>query len=509
MTESVIGFFCPDNPGQQNRLNYFLLMFTRRLLQTICLLPVLALALEAEIPMEFPQFKALAGRKTVLIHTGNAALDDAIEEGFRLHWKFTPWSWAADTGMPKLKNDSSMYVFGNFPMYRWRQRGLFGCQDGWRDDKNGTCVLQDSASSFSLYWVKGETHREILSEISELRSWPSGDAMAIDVIRDFQTALQTLNDSTADAMLLNMNREWPGLIASFPARQTCATCTVWVAREYGKEKPLDTAKMSELLSRPVQLIGMDSLDGLLGTPRQGLYLDAGSRSTFARNLHLRTLDSGVLVATTTRRVGGQIFLPKGMDLSDFKDLGHRLKGEEERVVFSLSWFGQFSGNTLAQFVQGGYEFHRGWHALGGFGTTYDLVGSEEGQTTKLSSLLAGIRWHPLLGYEANALTNRAVFDLALQLPLGEGKDAATIENSWYYTSKKWNAPPMLILSAITNVSILELGAGFQFPLGEEYTQSGFVDDVGAASNAQWNLRVGIRTEWRGWRKAPSLFIPRK
>jgi len=485
-------------------------MLTRRLLQLLCLVPALALALEANAHYIAPQYKHLSGRRTVLIHTGNAALDDAVEEGFRLHWKFTPWSWAADTGMPKLKGDSSLYVFGNFPMYRWRVRGLFGCHGNWKDNKKGSCILQDSASSFSLYWVKGETHREILSEISELRSWPKGDAMAVDVVRDFNTALQVANDSILDGALLGQNDEWPGLVASAVGRQSCPACTVWVAREYGAAKPLDPRKMSSLLELPVEMIGMDSLDGLLGTSRKGLYLDAGSRSTFGRNLHLRTLDSGVLVATRTWRAGSEVELSPGLDYDDIAMLGHRLKGEEYRVVFSLSWFGQFSGNTFVHFVQGGYEFHRGWQALAGVGSTYDLVAESSSGDSKLTTLLGGVRWMPLLGYESSPLANRVVFDLTMQVPLGEGQQNQPRLVSDYYgtyttSTTSWNAPAILNFGATTNMGFFELGGGLQIPLGDEYTHRGSRSSDGTIANSSWNLRMGIRTEWRGWRKAPSLF----
>jgi hypothetical protein len=239
---------------------------------------------------------------------------------------------------------------------------------------------------------------------------------------------------------------------------------------------------------------MDSLDRLLGSGREGLYLDAGSRSSFSRSFHLRTLDSGVLVATQTRQVGSMTFLDPGIDPDDLRPLVHRLDGEEQRVVLSLSWFAQYSGNTVVDIFQAGYEVRRGWQLLAGWGQGFDVAGSTDG---KVDQLLAGVRWSPLLGYESPVLENRAVLDLDLIVPI----DKQGIPTS---TFCQWNAPPILQLGLVYNISIFEIGAGFQAPLGPEYSQPGLRMDF--PGNAHLNLRAGIRTEWRGWRKAPSFFI---
>ena len=460
-----------------------------------------ASALEAHVSIHSPDLKNLSGLRTVLLHTGNAALDDALEEGFRQHWKLTRWSWAADTGFPKIASDSSILVFGNFPLYRWRVRGLFGCFDGWQERK-GLCYQNDSAGSFSLYKLTGTRQEELLSEISELRSWPRGDAMAVDVVRDFHTVLARLEaDSLADDALFSSNAIWPGLIASFPRREACPSCTVWVAREY--DRSFDAAQASRLLELPVRTIGMDSLDGMLGTGRKGLYLDAGSRSNFAQNLHLRTLDSGVLVATHTEFDNQGNDRIKGLDADDLAPLAHRLKGEEKRVVVSVSWFVQMSENTLVSMGLVGIEFARGWHGLLGYGSGRSLLNTSADES--IDQLLVGVRWYPLLGYEARALASRVVMDLTLLQPLGTPTKAPT--DYWDYST--WNAPTTLGLQFTTNASIFELGVGWQLPLGDEFSGGRSANSSERPDKANWNLRLGIRTEWRGWRKAPSLFTDRR
>lgn len=492
-------------------------MSLRRLTILLLSAHALSLALTATAAFDAEPYRPGSVAHTVLLHSGNAALDDAIEEGFRLHWRQTPWSWAADTGIPKVGKDSSLYVFGNFSLSRWMVNGLGGCPGKWVDNKKGLCILRDSVSSFSLYLVKGETQKEILTELSELRSWPKGDAMAVDVVKDFQTALQAVSDSLLDEELLSGNREWPGLAASAIGRPRCPTCTVWVAREYVPAGAGDSTRLATRIGRAVRLIGMDSLDGLLGSGRQGLYLDAGTRSSFVRTLHLRTLDSGVLVATRTRYRG--LEGSAGMVDDDLAHLGHRLRGEEYRVVLSLSWLNQFTGNTFSQFFTGGYEFRRGWQALVGIGATtgtYAESDAEASGSPKLTTLLAGVRWMPLLGYEARPVAHRLLLDLTLMAPLGHPprSERSNLEGSYLSSyggssqDMQWNAPLSLNLEAALNYHFLEFGTGLRLPLGKEYEGTD-KDPLGRTTDASnWSVRVGIRTEWRGWRKAPSLFRAR-
>jgi hypothetical protein len=480
------------------------------------------LGLDANVPLSSKIWKRMPTLSTVLVHSGNAALDDAMEEGFRLHWKATPWRWAADTGFPQVKADSAILVFGNFPMFRWREMGYMGCLDGWKP-RGYACVQNDSASSFSLYLVEGkERHQEVMSEISELRSWPHGDAMAIDVVRDFNDAFQRIAKGPApSARFFEDNREWPGLLVSFPQRELCSACTVWVAREYGRTLPtppggtrgfgengsrvtqsdtipLDPAAFAKVLGRPVQVIGMDSLEPMLGSGRQGLYLDAGTRSSFAQNLHLRTLDSGQLVATATRmglyRTGGQT----GLRPENLEPLAARLQGKELRTIFSASYWMQYNSSSISQLGVASLEYKRGLHGLVGIGngTPTASIRTEE---KALTVLLAGARWYPSLGFEDRALTNRVVVDGLLILPLGSMRN----EDADNY-AQDWNAPPTVQLVAAFNLYFLEMGFGFQIPLGEEYSHLEGYEFTGMAKSSNWVLRLALRTEWRGWKQAPKF-----
>ena len=60
------------------------------------------------------------------------------------------------------------------------------------------------------------------------------------------------------------------------------------------------------------------------------------------------------------------------------------------------------------------------------------------------------------------------------------------------------------LVAAFNLYFLEMGFGFQIPLGEEYSHLEGYEFTGMAKSSNWVLRLALRTEWRGWKQAPKF-----
>ncbi|MCB9495918.1 MAG: hypothetical protein H6686_03420 [Fibrobacteria bacterium] len=354
----------------------------------------------------------------LLVRTGNAPLDDAIEEGFRLYWSDRDVSWVPDSGLAAVSKDTVVLVFrlaqGRNPFRTSREDDCNRLEGAQRV----LCRDDQTKAVFGLGLVGDRLgHRNgaaLLAEPSQVLQLPRGDAFAIDVVQDFAAAAQAVWDSTYPAEgPLKGDRAW--------ARETIT--------KRGRSQPLDTlwipdqvsGKVSEAeaaqdLGSVVRYVPMDSLERMLGTSRGGAYLEPGLRRTWARQLRVRSVATGELLLIDDGNP--KLDVDTVLVRRDFQRLAHRVHGREERLVWRISAEYElassevFGWNVLLE-----REVRRGLLVGAGF-ANLGLMKSTQGAPTQ-TLLLSGFKWIPSLGWERKTLGPRFTMGSRLWVPLAE------------------------------------------------------------------------------------------
>lgn len=362
--------------------------------------------------------------RVLMIRTGDARLDDGIEEGFRKSWPSKGgWAWAPDSGIRAVAKDTNAMVF------QWVEPRGYGRKTAGNDCQKLTgaerrsCV-QDQASGFFMLTMVGKKlgRRDgawLLLSSSQVRQLEHGDAFVIDVVTDFALALEAMRDSLypVDGPLVD-DRAWARETITRERRSKAHEDTLWVPRQVAGK--VSDSVASALFGSPVRFVGADTLETMMGSARKGSYLEPGLRAPAPRQLRVRSLATGELLAIDDRRAA----LPSDslLNRNDLARLAHRTRAEEERPSLMIS--GGYEGSyteLMGITVIAGYEVKRGLWALAGYSP--EQVGPDDKQGATQSMAIVGVRFCPLLGWERPTLGQRFAIGARYWQPLWDAKEA--------------------------------------------------------------------------------------
>jgi len=389
---------------------------------TVALAAASSTAMWSPVPPADTLWKHVQGARVLVVRTGDARIDDGLEEGFRLSWPTSSWSWVPDSGISSVAKDSTVLVFRLAE--NWNP--VRGSREEDCEKLSGPAkraCRADQAGAVFLLSIAGKTigPRDgtwLLAEPSQIRLAPRGDAVAVDVVRDFALVLQTVRDSAYPVEgPLKGDNAWARESVVRTRRERVRPDTLWVPSAFlGK---VTASEASEAFQGPVRFVGMDTLEAIMGTSRKGSYLEAGLHPAGSRQLRVRELASGdlLLIDDSKSLEGheGELF-PK-----DFERLRHRALGEEERLTWmaSAGWEGSTT-ELMGYIFTLGYEFRREFWAVAGW--TNQQLGPSDGGASQGFGLV-GVRFTPALGWERKKLGPRVALGARWWQPLGDGSAA--------------------------------------------------------------------------------------
>lgn len=248
--------------------------------------------------------------------------------------------------------------------------------------------------------LKFRSGTKLLEIPSQARRMPMGDAYAMDLARDVTTAIRIALDSLYPAgTTFKGSRHWAREALVRDRRGRVGKDTLFVVEE--QVGASGVAPLAKALGGPVSAVPAATLESMLGTPRQGLHLEAGILPASKRLLRVRDISTGdpVLFDDGPAAYGRKDTL---LRVEDFQRMAHRASGDEFRpfllggVGYELSMAG-----LMGMVVTGGYEFRRGLWGLAGWA---NWSGRPEGSTSySRDHVFAGVRWAPIQSWETPGL----------------------------------------------------------------------------------------------------------
>lgn len=464
-----------------------------------------ACGLWSPVPPKDTLWEIASRSRVLLVRTGDARLDDGIEEGFRKSWTRTPWSWTPDSGIAAVAKDSNVLVVRLFePRSILRKSAENDC--GKLSGAEGKACRDDQSKGVLVLYIAGEklglrSRTPLLLQPTQIRQLDRGDAFAIDIVSDFALVFQAIQDSAYPAEgPLAKDNAWARETLTKVKREKAAGDTLWVPRAISGK--VDEVTASASLGAPVRFVGMDTLESMMGTTRTGSYLEAGLRPAATRQLRVRDLASGELLAIDDAKplLSADTLLKK----EDLVRLYHRYRPEEERATWMVSGGYEGSYTELMGYVfTAGYEFRRGVWALVGY--TEQQVGTSDKKGAKQKMGIVGLRYTPYLGWERKGLGSRITFGSRFWLPLGEGDPAED--------GRIVDAAPRITLDLDVMTSFVYAGISSEIWLGENaYARPGaqtpspysyYREEDDKLDPGGLCFRGGLQFGIPSWRPAPS------
>ena len=469
------------------------------MLALILLLSGPSMALWSPVPATDTLWKHVPGANVLLVRTGDARIDDGIEEGFRQSWSGSTWSWVPDSGIAAVAEDSVVLVFRLIenwsPVRASREEDchkLSGMAAKACRDDQARAVFALGITGKGMGFRSGQW---LLAEPSQVRQLPHGDAIAIDIVRDFALAVRAVRDSAYPAEgPLAGDRAWARETIVRSRRERARKDTLWVPREFAGT--LAETDASREFQAPVRFVAMDSLETMMGTARRGAYLEPGLRLAANRQLRVRELSSGelLLIDDAEPRMSVDTTLAK----SDLARLSHRAAGEERRMSWMVSVGYEASIADLMGFTYvAGYEFRRGlWGMLGWSKMEYG-EGGTNGSTQGVG--IVGVRFAPFLGWERSFLGPRMVVGARWWQPLGSGEEADD--------GRILDLAPRMTFDLDCLARYWYIGVSLETWLDDNsYEASGddLADKAEASrmENGGYSFRAGLQIGFSDWRPAP-------
>lgn len=484
---------------------------TLPLLGVIALLSTPARALWSPVPASDTLWKRALVAPVLLVRTGDARLDDALEEGFRQSWRGTTWSWAPDSGIASVAKDTSVLVF--YLAENWsrvRRSREEDCSKLTLAAAAAAC-RDDQTRAFFILYLTGKSlglrdGAWLLTEPSQVRQIPRGDAMAIDIVRDFALAVQAVRDSAYPGEgPLEGDVAWARETIVRSRRSEVPRDTLWVLREQSG-KVSDSA-LSAAFGGVVKAIRADSLEDMMGTSRSGSYLEAGLRPAYRRQLRVRDLPTGDLRLIDDRRPNS--VADTSLRIDDFRRLAHRVRGEEYRMAWMASVGYEYSTAGLFGWTfLGGKEVRRGVWALAGWTSQHPALSSGGREAAELGqgTVILGARWNPGLDWEEEFLGPNLGLGVRYWQPVGgvpKGRSGQTLELAPHatldldYLGKFW----FVGLSLETWFGRNEYKEVYESNGYDTYYETGVESDV--VGQGGLALRTGFHFGIPDWKPAPS------
>ncbi len=358
----------------------------------------------------------------LLVRTGDARFDDAIEEGFRQSWTWGSWSWVPDSGLGAVARDTTVLVFRLAepwsPLRKTREEDCLKLSGKVRD----ACRADQSKSFFGLGILGRDLRMRsgtwLLTAPSQVRQIPLGDAMTVDIVREFSQALAVWQDSSwSPALEVVDTRYWAQDALVRGRREKVRGDTLWVPSEFAGKLGGDEA--SQELGSPVRFLPMRDLETRMGGSTPGYYLEPGLRPAATRYLRVRDLRTGTLAVSDDGPVASMsdTLLRAG----DFRRLAHRLEGDEWRPRYMASVAWEMSSTELNGWVfQGGYELYRSIWGLAGWSNLMSRL-DDGNNPAKQGHLIVGARLIPSVKREAPWLGPAMAVGTRLWIPVGDGQ----------------------------------------------------------------------------------------
>jgi hypothetical protein len=475
----------------------------------LCALVLPASAMWSDVSPSDSLWRLASQAKLFLVRTGDARLDDGIEQGFAEAWPSGRWSWVPDSGIADLVKDSTVLLFRLVePRSPAIPRGSHDCASFPEGGLKVLCFDEQARGRFHLEIggkrLKFRSGTRLLEMPSQARRMPMGDAYVIDLAKDVSSTIRIALDSLyPSGSTFSGSRYWAREALVRDRRERLKRDTLFVVEEQvgaGGVAPLAAAIGGSVVAVPAA-----TLESMLGTSRQGLHLEAGILPASKRLLRVRDIATGdpVLFDDGPAAYGRKDTL---LRVEDFQRLAHRAAGDEQRNYLMGSIGPELSFAGLMGLVYtAGYEFRRGLWATAGWAR---WSGRPEGsESFRRDHVLLGIRYTPIMSWETPGLGSlgwwpRVSIGARYWQPYGSSDSTDTDE--WLH-----EVYPHVSLDGDLLWDFLYLGASPEVWFGTNTVRKYRYEGQGASTvrvarfsdhhEGGWSFRLGFQMGLSGWR----------